>query len=269
MKDEYRQLIVNVLKETQSITESSESPKEHFRKKILDNSLEYQQRKFITKKEFLTNCEEAVNQLKIFVKKGVKSEKYANTSKLFSLLGLNKSASPKNEDYYDAYVVTINSLFNTSYYLDGDTVIAIGMCFNDIKFIEDVFETIASIEPKLVEIETLDLSYKLLDKKIISENYAHIFSNNGFVLFEYILANFVAPKGEKGRMSDLIYFYWKMYDENKPSQYIHRKPTDFFIWFDKKYEDTFGQLKTLPFVTTANREKFYSLALDWFKSSNQ
>jgi len=159
MKDEYLQLIVNVLKETQPITELTESKKGQFQEKILDKSLEYQQRKLITKKDFLTNCEEAVNQLKILVKDEVKNEKYKNISKLYSILGINKTASPKNEDYYNAYVVNIKSLVKTA---------KIGMCFNDIKFIEDVFGSIDSIKPQ--QLELLDIPKTSAIEKIIYLN---------------------------------------------------------------------------------------------------
>lgn len=92
-----------------------------------------------------------------------------------------------------------------------------------------------------------------------------IFSNNGFVLFEYILKEYVKPT--KGRQSDLIYYYWKMY-ENEP-QYIHQRPTEFFIWFENNYDEVFGQLKTLSQVQTPQRNKDFSNALNWFKQQPQ
>jgi hypothetical protein len=98
-------------------------------------------------------------------------------------------------------------------------------------------------------------------------NHNHIFSNNGFILFEHILKTYVRPKDIRGRESDLIFFYWKMYFEK--TQYIHVKPTVFFIWFDKNYDNIFGQLKTLQQVETPQRNKDFSNALDWFKTQNR
>jgi hypothetical protein len=101
-------------------------------------------------------------------------------------------------------------------------------------------------------------------KKTETPKHENIFSNNGFILFEHILKEYVKPK--KGRQSDLIFYHRKMYD-NKP-QYIHQKPTEFFNWFEKNYTEVFGQLKTLSQVETIQRNKDFSNALDWFKLQN-
>jgi hypothetical protein len=112
--------------------------------------------------------------------------------------------------------------------------------------------------------------------KLINENtttqktflkHDNIFSNNGFILFDYILNNYVKPKEKRGRETDLIFFYWKMNFES--TQYIHVKPTVFFKWFDKNYDNIFGQLKTLQQTETPQRIKDYSTALDWFKTQNK
>lgn len=91
----------------------------------------------------------------------------------------------------------------------------------------------------------------------------NIFSNNGFELFEYILKEYIKPKGVMGRQSDLVYYHRKMYDNNP--QYIHRKPTEFFNWFDNEYSETSGQLVTYERVKSDRREKDYSTALEWFR----
>jgi hypothetical protein len=98
---------------------------------------------------------------------------------------------------------------------------------------------------------------------IIKEPYGEIFSNNGFELFEYILNECVKPKEKIGRKSDLIYFYWEMY--NSKPQYIHQRPAPFFEWYEEKYNETTGQLKTYDNVKTDQRIKDYSTALEWFK----
>jgi len=127
-----------------------------------------------------------------------------------------------------------------------------------------------SIEPKPIpqqpRPETPDLSITSAVEKIIiiKEPYGEMFSNNGFELFEHILSEHVKPINKKGRKSDLIYFYWEMY--NSKTQYIHQRPESFFKWFSKKYNETTGQLKTYDNVKTDQRIKDYSTALDWFKT---
>lgn len=100
---------------------------------------------------------------------------------------------------------------------------------------------------------------------ILNPKHENMFCNNGFVLFEHILNEYVKPT--KGRQSDLIYYYWKMY-ENEP-QYIHQRPTEFFNWFEKEYKEITGQLKTLLQVVTPQRNKDFSNALSWFKQQNK
>nr|WP_315160713.1 hypothetical protein [uncultured Flavobacterium sp.] len=122
-----------------------------------------------------------------------------------------------------------------------------------IKQVRLMFPKIISfLETKKTELET---NLKL--------NHDNIFSNNGFELFEYILKEYIKPKGVTGRQSDLIYYHRKMYDNNP--QYIHRKPTEFFKWFDNEYSETSGQLVTYERVKSDRREKDYSTALEWFR----
>lgn len=99
---------------------------------------------------------------------------------------------------------------------------------------------------------------------IKTPKHENIFCNNGFELFEYILKEYIKPINTKGRQSDLIFYYWKMYKNE--TQYIHQKPTEFFIWFENNYIEIFGQLKTLSQVETPQRNKDFSNALDWFKT---
>lgn len=119
------------------------------------------------------------------------------------------------------------------------------------------------IFPKIISF--LETKKNKLESELKTEDNKHenIFSNNGFKLFDYILDTFIKPKGVTGRQSDLICYHRKMYDNNP--QYIHKKPTDFFNWFDKEYSETSGQLVTFDRVKTDQREKDYSSALEWFK----
>lgn len=96
-------------------------------------------------------------------------------------------------------------------------------------------------------------------------SHENIFSNNGFILFEHLLNQYVEPKGIKGRLSDIHYFYWKMY--NNTPQLIHQRPEPFKKWFFENYEqEDLGKIKTLDQVKNSNREKHFSNALDWFKT---
>jgi hypothetical protein len=119
-------------------------------------------------------------------------------------------------------------------------------------YISSYNKIISFLETKKLELETN-----------LKPKHDNIFSNNGFELFEYILKKHIKPKGVTGRQSDLVYYHRKMYDNNP--QYIHRKPTDFFKWFDTEYSETSGQLVTYERVKNPIREKDYSTALEWFR----
>ena len=98
-----------------------------------------------------------------------------------------------------------------------------------------------------------------------SNAYNEIFSNNGFVLFEHILNEYVRPKGTRGRFSDIADYYWKLY--NSEPQYIHQRPETFKKWFYKKYdEEDIGKIKTADKIKDLNRNRCFSTSLDWFKT---
>ena len=102
------------------------------------------------------------------------------------------------------------------------------------------------------------------------ENNQHndIFSNNGFELFSYILKNFIAAKGERGRYADLSYYYWRMFEDTP--KFIHQRPETFKNWFCQAYQESFEKIKTLNEVTDqkGNRNKHYSTAIDWFNKQS-
>lgn len=133
----------------------------------------------------------------------------------------------------------------------------------DSKFNEQTYTNINTSFTKIIKFLELQKLYPTT----IKTNLKHesIFCNNGFKLFEYILNEYIKPI--KGRQSDLIFYYWKMY-KNEP-QYIHQRPTEFFNWFENNYNEVFGQLKTLSQVETPQRNKDYSNALNWFKLQNK
>ena len=111
--------------------------------------------------------------------------------------------------------------------------------------------------------------YKVDVKTETTENtnlkHENIFCNNGFILFEYILKEYV--RNERGRLSDIHFFFRKMY-ESQP-QFIHQRSETFKEWFYNNYNEDLGQIKTLLNVSNSNRNKHYSNALNWFKLQNQ
>ena len=94
----------------------------------------------------------------------------------------------------------------------------------------------------------------------------HIFANNGFELFNYILENYITTK--RGRYADISFYYWKMYN-NEP-KYIHQRPEVFKEWFCGLYNESFEKIKTLGNVKDqkGNRERHYITSLDWFKQTD-
>ncbi len=89
--------------------------------------------------------------------------------------------------------------------------------------------------------------------------YDDIFSNNGYILFKYILENHI--QDNRGRYADLSYYYRRLFQDN----YIHQRPEPFREWFMDKYNESFTKIKTLNEVEKPNRKTHYSQSLDWFK----
>jgi hypothetical protein len=108
----------------------------------------------------------------------------------------------------------------------------------------------------------------VINTKTKNSKHENIFSNNGFILFEYLLNEHIRPKGTTGRFSDIAHYYWKMY--NSEIQYIHQRPEAFKTWFLLEYnKEDIGQIKTATNLKNTNRDKHYSNSLDWFKSQNK
>lgn len=107
---------------------------------------------------------------------------------------------------------------------------------------------------------------EIQDDNEVKNQHNQIFSYNGFELFRYILENYIADKGKRGRYADISFYYWKLY--NNTPQYIHQRPEVFKNWFCNLYSDSFEKIKTLKEVTDQkrNREKHYTTSLDWFKN---
>jgi len=109
------------------------------------------------------------------------------------------------------------------------------------------------------------ISSKTKQDNLINK-HEHIFSNNGFILFEHLLSNYV--KSGRGRKSDIAFFYWEMF--NDKNHFIHQRPESFKNWFFSTYNnEDLGKLKTYDMVKNPNRIKDYSTALEWFKTLNK
>jgi hypothetical protein len=59
------------------------------------------------------------------------------------------------------------------------------------------------------------------------EKHEHVFANDGFLLFNYILSKYISEG--RGRKSDIAYYYWSMF--NDTMHYIHKRPEAFKEWF--------------------------------------
>lgn len=96
--------------------------------------------------------------------------------------------------------------------------------------------------------------------QIKNNKHDNIFSNNGFVLFEYILKNFI--NSDKGRYEDLSYYYRRLFQD----KYIHQKSAPFKEWFEDNYDESFSKIKTEYQTKKPQRFNNYLIALEWFKS---
>jgi hypothetical protein len=270
----YIQIIIDTFWETRApILSKIAEPMLDFRKTLFLTELRRKQKIaerdfFVTLKDFDMQCCLAIDELTVSIGNtvvgyiqawGDKSiylnadynwERNGHCYKITEFIEILK-LEVEWEDINDLYVA-LNSLYP---YLNGS------VCGWDIEFIEWVLKDINLGAEE--EAEPLDLSDTSAVEKIINNDHSEMFSNNGFMLFEHILNEYIKPIGIKGRMSDLIFYYWEMY--NSEIKYIHQRPTQFFKWFDDKYADTFGQLKTSDNVKTTQRVKDYSTALEWFK----
>lgn len=154
---------------------------------------------------------------------------------------------------------------DTTYYL------CFSIDFLNDDFIEDYFISI---------LDTLNNIDEIYNKKCLSNEinaaqktaketqnqYNHIFANNGYELFNYILENFIANKGQRGRYADVSFYYWKMY--NNEHNYIHQRPEVFKNWFCETYSDSFEKIRTETDTTNRNRSSNFTTALNWFKQTD-
>ncbi len=92
-----------------------------------------------------------------------------------------------------------------------------------------------------------------------TNEHSHIFANNGFILFDYILKHFISVK--RGRIADLSFFFWKMHNE----KHLHQRPKQFLEWFNQQYQEPIDKIRPYSEVDNIKREKLYSTAKEWLK----
>lgn len=95
------------------------------------------------------------------------------------------------------------------------------------------------------------------------ETHSDIFKKSGFVLFDYILNNYV--RNRRGRKSDLNFYYRKLYNDDFIIESCRAE--NFKEWYEINYNDDFGQIKTLSEVENESRNQNYTTSLEWFKQS--
>jgi hypothetical protein len=127
------------------------------------------------------------------------------------------------------------------------------------------FNIIKRDESDFLNFNEYKVEVKTEPKENTTPKHENIFCNNGFVLFDYILNEYV--KTNIGRLSDIHFFYRSMYD-NKP-QFIHQRPERFKEWFFENYNEDLGKIKTYNEVKNPDRQIHYSNALNWFKLQNK
>ena len=111
---------------------------------------------------------------------------------------------------------------------------------------------------KQMEIESKQEQPSKEEKPV--EQYQHIFCNNGFGLFEYLLFN--CTNAGKGHHSDIIYYYHRMKRDN----FIHQPQQTFLNWYFEYTNNVhYIQNKPIHQVNSSNREMHYSNACSWFK----
>ena len=106
-------------------------------------------------------------------------------------------------------------------------------------------------------------SIKYISPKTAQKN-EHIFCNNGFDFFKYLLdENHIRSYGVKGRYADISFFYRKM----KEDKYIHAGGNEFRNWFIDEYTEEFTKI-TVSDNTVDNDRKnnYYKAEKGWLKN---
>lgn len=149
-----------------------------------------------------------------------------------------------------------------------------------VEFLENKINNFNPASHKVSDIKNTELNKRLLldseeasyiddsinKNETVIKKHEDIFSNNGFILFEHILKEYV--KKGRGRLSDIGFFYWAMFRDEK--KYIHQRPEAFKEWYFRTYnKEDLGKIKTYDQLKNIDRIKGYSSALEWLKSQKQ
>jgi len=98
------------------------------------------------------------------------------------------------------------------------------------------------------------------DPKPEQPKHIKIFANDGFILFDHIMNEYI--KDKRGWQTDISFYYQKM----RIDGYIHQSHSEFINWFSKTYSKDIDKIKALTIIGRIDhRERNYSNALDWFK----
>ncbi|MGV0969455.1 MULTISPECIES: hypothetical protein [unclassified Empedobacter] len=174
-------------------------------------------------------------------------------------------------DFEDLQIIDDNSDFEDSQ-LTNDTKIVktLNKNYNPreesiLVLQEPYIKKLTEMKHKVIDLlnylDKLDISKIDYKKRFKKELHQQIFVNNGFLLFEYILNNYVSEN--KGRKADLNFYYRKLY---KAGYIIEScEPKYFRDWYEITFNDDFGQIKTISEVYTDNRNTYYDTSLEWFK----
>lgn len=101
--------------------------------------------------------------------------------------------------------------------------------------------------------------------KTVQKN-EHIFCNNGFDFFKYLLnENHIRSKGVRGRYSDISFFYTRM----KKDKYIHAGADKFRCWFQDEYIEEFSKIVITDRTVDIDRKNNYEKAeKTWIKNQS-
>lgn len=274
-RTKYLELIIKTYFETKYPSESNPSEPmfdlqiQLFKHALIRQQKVAEQKEFITKGEFYLQCELAMEELKEYGYMQYSIDAAGSTkNKLHeNEINIDQETPISDEEQTQLINKQINTFLVDLSKLDHDLKFHI---YNwEIEFLDEIFENLnqssfQSIQNEKIELITLSSNMTNERTDFIPELFGEMFSNNGFELFEHILNKYVNPLNTRGRKSDLIFYYWKLF--NSEPQYIHQRPTTFFNWFENKYDEMTGQLKTFDKVKTIQRETDFSSAIEWFKS---
>ena len=158
-------------------------------------------------------------------------------------------------DEFEIYTINSHNLF---------LVIFNEIQLSCIKYSIDFFEICHKLNFNLEQIDsgiTITSENNKPTETINQNEHNHIFSNNGFKLFEYLMKNFVTQK--RGHQRDVLFCYHKLF--NNDPKLIHQRTQPFLDWYNASYENEINQTLTYPQIRTDKREKLYSRVLALFK----